>query len=346
MTNITITERKDVKNKENRFAYSFHYNNKRYRKSGFRTKSIAREQARQHLEELESGINLEDKDKAFKDYYMDWVEAKKKDKITKGQYYWYTRSIDLFVEFFGEDKKTKDITDIDYQSFINWYGKGRTKSSLHKVNVCLSQAIKRAHSQGILKINPVHDVDLNYTVEKQEEQAKFLTITQYLDLIEYFRSREERSYLLLFILAITGGRFSEVNKLEMKDLKEDTIHLRGTKTETSDRVVEISKKDMVHIKQTLEQLPKKKNGNLFDISHNACIKSFKLSMDKLDINLDRTPYSLRHTHCSYLISKDIPIEYISKRLGHSSIKMTLDVYSHLLDEHREEQANKVRNLFS
>nr|WP_232208804.1 tyrosine-type recombinase/integrase [Staphylococcus delphini] len=47
------------------------------------------------------------------------------------------------------------------------------------------------------------------------------------------------------------------------------------------------------------------------------------------------PYALRNTHTSYLLSKGIPIEYISKRLGHYNISITLDVYSHLLDEHKK-----------
>ena len=58
-----------------------------------------------------------------------------------------------------------------------------------------------------------------------------------------------------------------------------------------------------------------------------------------------TPYSLRHTHTSYLLSKGLPIEYISKRLGHASISITLETYSHLLEEHKE-QGQRVRELFS
>ena len=66
---------------------------------------------------------------------------------------------------------------------------------------------------------------------------------------------------------------------------------------------------------------------------------------KYNINEDVTPYSLRHTHASYLISKGIPIEYISKRLGHASIAITLDVYTHLLDEHKRARPKGQRNIF-
>lgn len=55
-----------------------------------------------------------------------------------------------------------------------------------------------------------------------------------------------------------------------------------------------------------------------------------------------TPYALRHTHTSYLLSKSIPIEYISKRLGHANISITLEIRSHLLGEHKKEQGQRVR----
>ena len=71
---------------------------------------------------------------------------------------------------------------------------------------------------------------------------------------------------------------------------------------------------------------------------------FRKAKGKFEIDNEVTPYSLRHTHASYLLSKGIPIEYISKRLGHSNIGITLDVYTHLLDEHKKNKV-RVRELF-
>lgn len=58
------------------------------------------------------------------------------------------------------------------------------------------------------------------------------------------------------------------------------------------------------------------------------------------------PFALRHTHTCYLLSKSIPIEYISKRLGHANISITLVIRSHLLGEHKKEQGQRDRELFS
>lgn len=40
-------------------------------------------------------------------------------------------------------------------------------------------------------------------------------------------------------------------------------------------------------------------------------------------------HDLRHSHASWLIAEGVPLAHISRRLGHSSIKITVDTYGHL-----------------
>lgn len=88
------------------------------------------------------------------------------------------------------------------------------------------------------------------------------------------------------------------------------------------------------------------DGKIFMLSHTSVNKTFKKIKERFNIPQEITPYSLRHTHASYLISKEISIEYISKRLGHANISITLDIYTHLLDEHKKIQGQRVREIFS
>ena len=66
---------------------------------------------------------------------------------------------------------------------------------------------------------------------------------------------------MLFILLITGGRFSEVNRMTYDDLiyQDNAIHLPGTKTVTSDRIVEVSKSDLLYIKSALLHHPRRRD---------------------------------------------------------------------------------------
>lgn len=47
-------------------------------------------------------------------------------------------------------------------------------------------------------------------------------------------------------------------------------------------------------------------------------------------------HGLRHTHASVLLYKKISIYYVSERLGHAKIDTTLNYYSHVIKELREE----------
>ncbi|SUJ19644.1 integrase (fragment) [Staphylococcus argenteus] len=98
------------------------------------------------------------------------------------------------------------------------------------------------------------------------------------------------------------------------------VHLPGTKTKNSKQEVEVNSRDIIHINSKLARLPNRINGKLFSVIHTLVSKSLKKSKEVIELNNDYiTPYSLRHTHKSSLLSKAIPIEYMSKRLGHSRI---------------------------
>jgi integrase len=45
-----------------------------------------------------------------------------------------------------------------------------------------------------------------------------------------------------------------------------------------------------------------------------------------------SPHELRHSAASLLIAQGVPLKIISETLGHSSIRITADVYGHLLDD--------------
>ncbi len=46
------------------------------------------------------------------------------------------------------------------------------------------------------------------------------------------------------------------------------------------------------------------------------------------------PHELRHSATSIMLAQGVPIDVVSKVLGHTSIRITADVYGHLLDEQK------------
>jgi integrase len=51
---------------------------------------------------------------------------------------------------------------------------------------------------------------------------------------------------------------------------------------------------------------------------------------------------LRHTCATLLLGKDVNLKIVSEMLGHSSISVTLDIYSHLLLDTQEKATRPSR----
>lgn len=59
---------------------------------------------------------------------------------------------------------------------------------------------------------------------------------------------------------------------------------------------------------------------------------------------DWHPHELRHSAASLMLAQGVKIQVVSQVLGHSSIRMTADVYGHLLDPDRKEAAQAMGSL--
>ena len=52
-------------------------------------------------------------------------------------------------------------------------------------------------------------------------------------------------------------------------------------------------------------------------------------------------HDLRHTHATQLLQAGVHPKVVSERLGHASIGITLDTYSHVMPGMQEEAAEKI-----
>jgi integrase len=55
-------------------------------------------------------------------------------------------------------------------------------------------------------------------------------------------------------------------------------------------------------------------------------------------------YDLRHSHTALLLAADEHLRVVSERLGHSTIRLTADTYSHVLESMQQETASKLESM--
>ncbi|KYM44589.1 site-specific integrase [Fusobacterium necrophorum] len=163
----------------------------------------------------------------------------------------------------------------------------------------------------------------------------------------------EEKILFLEILFLTGLRHSECRALQVKkmDFIDNKItvdksvycefvknwELTDPKTRTSFRTIAVPGKLMSKIKMFIEKKGKKSEDFLFSYEDGcpriANFAHWLLQKACRTLNIHVSTHGLRHSHATFLRQSGLDLEKIQKRLGHSSIVVTLH-YSHakLLDE--------------
>ncbi len=140
----------------------------------------------------------------------------------------------------------------------------------------------------------------------------------------------------MVLLALeTGARRGELLGLKKEDVYKYGIKIRRSisptnndtelKTKHSKRDISINK----DVYNALITLFEKNSEYIFDWDGFHQAQRLQALLKKLGIK-KTTFHGLRDTHASFLFSKDISIEYISRRLGHNSITTTQNYYLELM----------------
>lgn len=197
----------------------------------------------------------------------------------------------------------------------------------------------------------------------KEELKEFLKLSQTTTLSYFFP--------LVHLMSYTGLRQGEALALKWSDIdfenKKITVNktaarikekqtLQTPKTKNSKRVISIDSATLSILRSWKKDQIKIyfKNGKHFEGDENFIftnqqgewvhihnfIRYFKRFI--ADHKLKQiTPHGLRHTHASLLFSAGVEPKNISDRLGHSTVQITLDLYTHITEEQRTDTVEKL-----
>ncbi|MBQ3428689.1 MAG: site-specific integrase [Mogibacterium sp.] len=189
---------------------------------------------------------------------------------------------------------------------------------------------------------PVKKVS-SLTREEQKKLVDFMTIKAPPEGRNDYR-------LQLFIELYSGMRMGEINALRTEDvdLENNVIHVRstisrgleyrefvkdGTKTESGQRDVPISKTLRPYIEEALErQQPNEENLIFYDYNKDSVISTsqvncyYQRTCRTIGIPADGQ-HSLRHTFATRCIESGVPPVVLKTWLGHTDIHITLDTYT-------------------
>lgn len=121
---------------------------------------------------------------------------------------------------------------------------------------------------------------------------------------------------------------------------------KPTKNESSNRTIRVNDellKILAQLKANRTPLLFAKAPQDFSISFPQKVNDYlKFTMERMGIQKrDYTFHSLRHSHVAFLLSQGIDIYAISKRLGHSNMTTTSNVYAYLIDEYKHKLDDEI-----
>lgn len=319
-------------------------------------------------------------DQLFGQYAVQWFKVKKEPKIEVASRELYRTAMNKdILPVFG-DRKLRAIRSMDIQEFVNRFA-GLSESKITYVVASLRGIFNSAFADGILPKNPFMDISRPEAAPPEEKRA--LTDAERRVIESVCTFNENGAFLgCMYYLGLRPG---EARGLMWKDFDwtNNQVHIQrdiddkagstpgALKTAASNREIPVPDKlRRILLRKKQESSP---DGFLFSgqrsgkplakTSYERMWVSLMLACDMVEpleesANKYRasdirsrykptiTPHTMRHNFITMCWENGIDPFITQKLVGHTSIKTTMDIYTHLSEKQMQKAAVLVEDMFS
>ncbi len=266
--------------------------------------------------------------KTFYTWFSEWFEIYKKPNLKGSSLKNILYCFEKYIKPNFKDCPLNLIKPFEVQEALNKISASRMRKYTYDIfRACLRQAFKT-------KLITENVAELLEPVKHVEKSGKALTVEEQKILEPFF---EQEKYKILKLYLLTGCRPAEGLALKWEDVDylNEIVHISGTKTKGSDRIIPLFK----NLKEFLETVPKT-GERIFDLTKDA-VKGRVDDLEELT-GVKFNTYTLRHTFATRCVEAGIEMKVVSKWLGHTSIKTTANYYVHVLSDFEKSQAEKFK----
>ena len=238
-----------------------------------------------------------------------WLEKYKKIEVNESTYRSYKTIINNQLSKLN--KPITQYTTTELQDFLNNIGGNRTKEYSY---MTIKQIFRKALELEIVK----KDVS-QFLVKgriKRETRNSFSIKDQKL-IFENLKNNSISRHILAYLLL--GARLSELKSIKKENIRNNYVLICGTKTKNAQRWVKVSDKYQNILLSYKEPL--------FNCEPDTIRAKMQIYFKKIGVK--GTAHMLRHTYSTNLYYLGADDNTRKQYLGHSSILITNDIYTHL-----------------
>lgn len=325
------------------------------------------------LAEKDKGVLIGPSGHTLTAYFQQFMEGKVDvSERTRASYQWIADHYVLpKLGNYRLDKLTPAMIQIHYAALAQ---QKLSPRSIRYAHVVLRQALQQAVEWGFLVRNPA---DLVKLPKQEHTEMKVLSPEQVTAFLKWAESSDVHHYPLWCVILLGGLRPQEALALKWNDLDGDTVRITraltlnvekqwviaATKTARGVRAVPLPRraidalrnhraaraKAMIADGYRTEFIFSTNSGNFLSIDNvrRWWKRSLRKASDDKGESLQLPSvklYGARHSHATLLFALGEHPKAVSERLGHSSIQLTLDTYTHYLPDMQRETLRKLEAM--
>jgi len=344
---------------------------------GKKRKEVAEKMTRIKNELLNNSY-VEPSDLMLKEWLYRWIEGRK-SSLAYSTYNNYKVMIRNHLEPDIGDISLNDLSSRMIQELLNEKlenGRIDSKGGLSVRTVkyiyqTLHAALEQAVKENLIRNNPSKAVEL----PKKQEEKKLKTWNQKQVYIFLSTAKKFNYYPLMFLAVHTGMRKGELLGLKWEDISfekkrievkrqlartDKGLIFKKVKTDSGNRIIPITdnivrilKNYRLKQKETKLMLGEQYNNlNLVGankigkpIDPRNLYREFKKIIKKANLQEIRF-HDLRHTFATLFLEAGGAIKTLQQILGHSSITVTIDTYSHVTEQMLIDAEKKIKEMFA
>lgn len=335
-------------------------------------KSDAQKKLNKLLREADLGLISDAQKQTVSEYLDTWLSTIAKPRLHPRTFGDYGDLMRLYIREPLGKIKLSNLKALHIQKVYA----GMLERGLSPRRVRYTHAVLRSALQHAVKVNMLSRNEAQL-VQLPKQTRKEMDVLSQDEVIAFLEALQGNRFATMFSFALaTGARPEEYLSIQWKDIdfEKRTVIIRRAlitnrkgggwqfsepKTKQSRRTIPLPVSTVKELKahRRIQLEAKLKLGtawNDYDLVFPSEIgtplnpanitRGFKKALEDAEIRTSIRLYDLRHTTATLLLQAGVNPKIVSERLGHSTIVLTLDVYSHVLPSMQQDATDQLEQM--